>query len=330
MENEKNKQIYSITRNEIINIAAQVIDSEANAIFLQHKAINENFIKAVLLIANAKGKIVFSGVGKSRYVALKVSATFSSLSIPSFFLDPLDAFHGDIGSLSKDDILFLFSYSGKTKELVELLIEANKREILVISITSDSNSFIFKNSTIPLEVKYVKEACFMGLAPSSSVVAMICLGDIIGFSVAKIKGITPKDFSYNHPIGFLGFKNKNIEEIMRPLSETPFIYEDSNLAEAIEKMTSFKIGAVCIVDKELILKGFFTDGDLRRTLFQNDIDLKMPINKLMTFHPITAKKFMKVEDIIMKMQKFGFDNIPVVDENNKLLGIVDERDLLCF
>lgn len=330
MENAKDNQIHSIKETEILIDLKNVIEAEYLAIKKQLDIIDERFIKAVHLISKLKGKIAFSGVGKSRYVAMKLASSFSSLSIPSFFIDPLDAFHGDIGSLSKDDIVFLLSYSGKTKELVELLIESKRREILTISLTSNTDSFIYSNSDVSLRIKPVKEACFMGLAPSSSVVAMLSLGDAIGFCAAKLRGTTHRDFAKNHPSGFLGVKTKKVEDIMKPLNKTPYIFENDTLAKAIEKMTSSKIGAVCIVDEELNLIGFFTDGDLRRRISQKNISLDMPIKEIMTKYPITAKRFMTVENIIRKMNDFGFDNIPVVDENGKLIGIVDERDILKF
>lgn len=327
MENAKDYQIHTIEEAEILTDLKNIIDTEALAIKKQIESFDKNFIKAVKVISQAKGKIAFSGVGKSRYAAMKISSTFSSLSLPSFFLDPLDAFHGDIGSLSDNDILFILSYSGKTKELVELLFEAKRRNIITISLTSNTDSLIYLNSDIPLRIKPVKEACFMGLAPSSSVVAMLCIGDSIAFCAAKLKGIKPTDFSKNHPSGFLGIKTKKVEDIMKPLDKTPYIYEDETLARAIEKMTSSKLGAVCIVDKDLKLVGFFTDGDLRRKITQN-ITLHTPIREIMTKYPISAKRFMSIEDVIKKMSDFGFDNIPVVDDKGKLIGIIDERDIL--
>lgn len=330
MEDAKNHQVYTIKETEILLDLKRVIEAEYLAIKKQIDSIDERFINVVKVISQTKGKVVFSGVGKSRYVGLKLSSTFSSISIPSFFIDPLDAFHGDIGSLDTNDILFLLSYSGKTKELIELLIEAKRRGILTISLTSNPDSFLYTNSDLSLKIKPVKEACFMGLAPSSSVVAMLSIGDAIGFCAAKLKGTSSVEFSKNHPSGFLGIKTKKVEDVMKPIEKTPYVYENDTLAKAIDKMTSSKIGAVCIVNKELNLVGFFTDGDLRRTISQKEINLETPIKEIMTRYPITAKKFMTVEDIMRKMNDFAFDNMPVVDENGKLIGIVDERDILKF
>jgi len=317
-----------IDYNEVITTAFSVISMEIKALEKQLSALNINFFNLVYDIYKSKGRIVFSGVGKSAIIAKKIAATFSSLGISSFFIDPVSALHGDLGSLKKDDLCVILSYSGNTSELKNFIFSLKNLNIKTAAITSDENSFLAKNCDVFFKILPVIEACPLGLAPSSSTTAMLAVGDALAFCVAKLRNITTNEFAKYHPSGSIGIKTLKVKDIMRKGEKCPVVLNDSKIIDAIDKMTSSKMGAVCIVDSTNHLLGYFTDGDLRRLISYSNINLNDKIESVMNKYPITVNPDNFVCEAIEKMKKFGFDNIPVVDKDNHLVGILDERDIL--
>lgn len=326
--NTEYQKVHNNLDSFIFETAINVLDEEANSILLQKSYIDDSFIKAVKLISFHSGNIFLSGIGKSSIIAKKISATMASIGISSFYIDPVNALHGDIGRIKSSDIIIILSYSGQTKELKDFIYSLKNREVLIISITSNEKSFLAVNSDIVIKINILKEACPLNLCPSSSTTAMLSIGDAISFCVMNIKGVREVDFSKNHPAGALGKKtNLRVCDIMRKNDLIPKINIDLKVYDAINIMTSFKTGAVCIVDDNDYLKGYFTDSDLRKLIsLRENLDKK--IKDVMNNNPftITADKF--IGEALALLSSKGFDNMPVVDYSNKLIGFLDERDLM--
>lgn len=329
MQTQRHGEVFLKYKKGVSDFIFSVLNKEAEAILKQKETVDDNFIKTIEFISKIKGKIAFSGVGKSKGCAVRLAATFSSVGIPSFFLDPVDALHGDMGVLSDKDAVFVISYSGETKEIKNLILNLKKMGIKIVGMCSNRNSFLSLNSDFCVFLSPVEEACPNRLAPSSSVAAINAVGDSIAFSCAAINSFTKEDFNRLHPGGSLGkITGLKVKDVMRKIDRTPYVLSGSSIALAIEKMTSYKIGAVCVVDSAMLLRGYFSDGDLRRLFSQNKIGLFDKIDSVMNNYPVSISPDRTLEDAVLKMKEMGFDNIPVVDENNILKGIIDERDAL--
>ncbi len=314
---------------EIINIAKKVILTEARQVELQIKHINQQFVKAVELISSLEGKVVVLGIGKSGLIGRKIAATFSSLNIPAVFLHPIELLHGDLGLIRKEDVILVLSYSGETEEINKVLPILKSFGIKIVSFTGNKNSKLAKFSDITITTKIQKEACPYDLVPTSSTTAMLALGDALGITVAVLKGFKKEDFAKVHPSGSLGKQlTLRVKDIMRKGKEVPKVFATTKVKDALLVMTSTKLGATTVVDKNGKLIGYFTDGDLRRYAQKIDNILNIEIEKVMTKNPksITADRL--VVDAKELMKKYNCDNLPVVDKNYKVIGIIDERDVL--
>ncbi|MCX7957155.1 MAG: KpsF/GutQ family sugar-phosphate isomerase [Endomicrobia bacterium] len=313
----------------IIKTARNILTIEAKQLLFQLKHIDKNFLKAVKLILELEGKVIVIGVGKSGLVGRKIASTFSSLGISSIFLHPVELLHGDLGVIKPGDIILILSYSGETEEIKKILPVIKNFNLKIISFTSKLNSKLAKFSDVVINTKVQKEACPYNIVPTSSTTAMLALGDALGITVAKIKGFRKEDFAKFHPSGNLGkILNLRVKDIMRKGNLIPKVFPDTTVKEALLVMTSKKLGATTVVDKNGVLVGYFTDGDLRRC-FQKGINvLNFKIKDVMTVNPKVAYPDELVIEAKEKMRKFNCDNLPIVDKNRKVVGILDERDIL--
>ncbi len=321
------KQQINDTR--IVNLAKKVIITEAKQVSLQTKHINHQFINAVKILLNLKGKVVVIGVGKSGLIGRKISATFSSLNIPSIFLHPVELLHGDLGVLRQEDVVLILSYSGETEEIKKILPVIKSFNIKIIAFTGKKNSNLAKFADVTILTKVKKEACPYNIVPSSSTTAMLAMGDALGITVAILKGFTKEDFARVHPSGSLGKQLKlKVKDIMRKGKMVPKVTPDTKIKDVLFVMTSTKLGATTVVDKNGKLIGYFTDGDLRRAFQRSDNVLECKVSELMTKNP----KVIHPDDLVIEakemMRQYNCDNLPVVDKNNKVVGIIDERDIL--
>lgn len=321
----KSKKTY---RALIIRYAKKVIDSEILALkSLKEKGFNDAFVSLVKDIIALKGKIILSGIGKSGIIARKISATLVSTSIPSVFIHPVEALHGDMGIIEEKDIAVLFSNSGETHEILKLAQYLLKRKIKIYSITNTKNSKLsnYSNATILLHTP--REACPHNLVPTSSTTAMLALGDAIAVTVMKIKKYTKNDFAISHPGGNIGrLVYLKVSDIMRKGEHNPVIYENATVKDAVKVMTETSLGAVSVVDRKGRLKGFFTDGDIRRNI--NRIKPDEPVRFYMTKNPVSIDISGSVMEAAFILENKKIDNIPVVDKNKRVVGIIDERDLI--
>ncbi len=323
-----------VTRKmENINIqrAIDTLNIEAEAIKEQIKHLDEQFIKAVSLIENISGRVVIIGLGKSGHIGRKIAATMASIGVPAIYLHPAECLHGDLGMIMNNDVVIMISYSGETEEIKQVLPVIHKMNVKIIAITGKIKSEVWKDCEAIIDSSVQKEACPYNLAPTSSTTALLALGDALALVISERKGFKKEDFAIFHPLGAIGNKIKRltmqVKEIMRKGKANPIVNDTSSVQDALLVMTGTRIGATSVVDKDGKLVGFFTDGDLRRQIQLYDNLLKKNISEVMTKNPSTLTPNMLVVDAQKILQEKNIDNIPVIDEENKPIGILDERDL---
>lgn len=314
---------------DILKIAKKVVKTEAKEILAQSNNLDENFCLAVKMLAELKGKVVVLGIGKSGLIGRKIAATFSSLGIPSVFLHPVELLHGDLGLIRQEDIVLILSYSGETEEIKKVLPIIRSFGIKIIALTGKKNSKVASSSDVVINTKITKEACPYNIVPTSSTTAMLVIGDALGITVARVKGFKKEDFAKFHPSGSLGKQlTLKVKDVMRKGKLIPKVSPDTKLREALFVMTSCKLGATCVVDENDKIIGYFTDGDLRRLFQKGENVLDKKICEIMTKNP----KVIRYDELVVVakelLKKYNCDNLPVVNEEGKIVGIIDERDIL--
>ncbi|MEE9200217.1 MAG: KpsF/GutQ family sugar-phosphate isomerase [Candidatus Brocadiales bacterium] len=312
-----------------IAFAKEVLELEARAVQNLIRGIDDGFQQAVDLIFNCRGRVVVTGIGKAGIVGQKISATLASTGTPSYWLHPVEARHGDLGRVVKEDVVLALSNSGQT-EVVLLLPHVKKIGAKVIAITGDKESTLALHSDVVLGIGKVEEPCHLGLAPSASSTAMLAIGDALALTVFKKKDLKKEDFAAYHPGGELGKKLLTVDMVMRAGEGNPVTSESTTVIKALEIMTNTRggPGAVSIVDSSGRLCGFFTDGDLRRYLQKGRDFLSRPINEVMTKDPRTAKTGSLAADVYRVLREYKIDQLPVVDDKDVPVGLVDVQDLL--
>ena len=319
-----NKQNY-------ISEAKRAASIQINELKKIKKIFNKSFIKAVDLILNCKGKIIFAGIGKSGLIARKISATFSSVGIPSFFCDPAQALHGDMGQIEKKDILIIFSYSGNTSELTNMIKYANRYNIKIIGIASKPDSILLKASDIKLILPKVKESDVTGMVPTSSTSITLLLGDCLATTIMRQKKFSKEKFKIYHPGGNIGNTLLLAKDIMLVGKKIPIINYKKKFKEALREMNKKKLGTVVITSKQYI-KGLLTDGDLRRGMksFSNNQNLL----EIMTQRPLVVNENMPASKALGLMNEKKITSLLVVSDkdykknNKKLKGIIHIHSLL--
>lgn len=302
---------------------------EAKAIQDQLEHLDNQFIKAVELMEKITGRVVVIGLGKSGHIGRKLAATMASVGVPSIFVHPAECLHGDLGMIMKDDIVLMLSYSGQTEEIKQVLPILKRMNIKVIAMTGKVDNEVWKCCDIIINSKIEKEACPYNLAPTASTTAMLALGDALALEVSKRKGFKKENLALLHPLGAIGKKlTMDVATIMRKGKANPIVNKSASVEQALLVMTGTRMGATSIVDEYGKLIGFFTDGDLRRQIQLHDKLLEKNITEVMTKNPTTVTANMLAVDAAKILQSKNIDNVPVVDENNKPIGILDERDLL--
>ncbi len=275
-------------KNNFNNTAKNVIELEIRALKKLKKYINKSFNQAVEVIANCQSKVICGGVGKSGLIAAKIASTFSSVGTPSFSISANDCSHGDLGSITKKDVLILISNSGNSEELKNIIQYANRYKIKLISIVSKKNSILYKNSDIKLLIPEVQEAGFE-IVPTASTSVQLSIGDALAISVMNYKKFSKLDFKKFHPAGNLGNKLKTVEDLMLIKDKIPFINENDSLRKAIKMINLKKLGVLIVRNKNLMTSGIFTDGDIKRVI-QKKIDPEKKIRNFMSKNPISIEK----------------------------------------
>ena len=320
-----------MNKRNYISLANKAANIQINELKKVKKIFNSSFIEAVDLILNCKGKVIFAGIGKSGLIARKISATFSSVGIPSFFCDPAQALHGDMGQIEKKDILIIFSYSGNTSELTNMLKYANRYRIKIIGVASKPDSTLLKASDIKLLLPKVKEADVTGMVPTTSTTITLLLGDCLATTVMHQRNFSKEKFKIFHPGGNIGSSLLLAKDIMITGKKMPFINHKKKLKEALKIMNEKKLGIVVIL-KNNFIEGLVTDGDLRREI-KNYVKDKN-LNQLMSEKPLVVNENMPASKALGIMSENKITSLLVVSDkdykkkNKKLKGIIHIHILL--
>jgi len=308
-------------------IARDVIELEIKALKTLKKSINNSFSDAVEAISRCQSKVILCGVGKSGLIAAKISATLSSVGTPSFSLSANDCSHGDLGSISKKDVLILISYSGSTEELKNIIKYANRNKITLIGIMSKKNSILYKASNIKLLIPEVTEAG-LGIVPTSSTISQLSIGDALAISTLNKKKVSKKDFKKYHPSGNLGAKLRTVEELMSVGKKIPFVGENLNMSKALRILTQKKLGTLIVRNKSGITTGIITDGTIRRLNQSTDDLKKLNVKSVMTNKPIYVDKEMLAEKALAIMNYKKITCVCVNNVKNKTIGVLHIHNIL--
>jgi arabinose-5-phosphate isomerase len=317
----------------IRQFARQVLDAEAVAIGQVASLLDVSFDRAVRMILDCPGAVLTSGVGKAGIIARKLTATLASTGTPSHFLSPTDAIHGDVGAIRRGDVVILLSYSGESDELLRLMSVIKKLDHPVIAITAHDRSSLAKYASVVLQLGKIDEACPLGLAPSATTTAMLALGDALALTVMKVRNFTADDFALFHPAGQLGRRLIRVKEAMtfRIGENLPVASDALTVSQVLHEVSTIKrrSGAVVLVGADGRLSGIFADSDLRRLLTDSpESVLSRPIAEVMTRNPKRVHQDALASEVMALMKQYRIDEVPVVDDNNYPVGLIDVQDLV--
>ena len=314
--------------NNYIKIAKDVIGLEIKALQKLKRSIDNSFKRAVIAVAKCQSKVILCGVGKSGLIAAKISATLSSVGTPSFYLSASDSSHGDLGSISKKDILILISYSGETNELKNIIQYANRNKVLLIGIVSKKESILYKASDIKLIIPEVKEAG--GIVPTSSTITQLALGDALAISAMEYKKFGKLDFKKIHPAGSLGAQLKTVEDIMLRGNKIPFVKENLNMKNAIKILSDKKLGILIVQNQQKKTTGIITDGQIRRSNQKKQNLNEINVTKIMTKNPISIDRESLAAKALALMNEKKITSLCVYDKKDKLktIGVLHIHNIL--
>ena len=303
--------------------AIQCFKDEAAAVLGLIEKLDENFEQAVELMYGCQGKIIVTGVGKSGHIGAKIAATLSSTGTPSFFINPLDVFHGDLGVMTSDDVVLAISNSGQTDELLRFIPMVLHMHIPIIGMSGNPDSLLAKYSTCHLNVGVEKEACPLNLAPTSSTMAQLAMGDALAIALIEKRDFQPRDFAQFHPGGELGKRLLTTAQDVMFKEDLPVLPPEMHLGEAIILVSKGKLGlGIAMVDGKI--EGLITDGDIRRAMEKWQAEFfDRTVSDIMTRTPKTVKADTKITEIQKIMNKYKVHSVLVVDGENHLLGVVD-------
>ena len=313
-------------------LALEVLDVEHKALELSRKSIGAEFLKAVDVIAKSKGRVVVLGIGKSGLIGRKIAATLASTGTPSFFVHPVEALHGDLGMITPGDVILALSFSGQTEEINRILPSLERRKLTIISMTGHKASKLALMSDIHIPVYIEREACPYNLAPTASTTATLAVGDALALCLLTVKHFEKRDFATFHPGGSLGkLLTQQVKDLMRKGKNNPVVPLTATVQDTLFVMTKTGgVGATSVVDKKGKLAGYFTDGDLRRLLQQGENVLSKKITDVMTKNPHHLTDTLPAIEAAKMIHATHVDNLPVLDKTGKVVGIIDEKDLIEF
>ena len=315
-------------KRKFIKVAKEVIDLEIKALIKLKKSIGETFDLAVQQIIKCQSKIILCGVGKSGLIANKIASTLSSVGTPAFFLSASDSSHGDLGSISKKDILILISNSGETSELKNIIQFANRNKILLIGIVSQKNSVLYRSADIKLYIPKAIEAG--GIIPTSSTTSQLALGDALAIATMKQRKFNKKDFKKIHPAGSLGSQLKTVEDLMLKDTAIPFVNENLKMKNALKILNAKKLGFLLVRDRKKLTTGIITDGELRRFSQKNQNFHNLPVKKVMTKNPIGIDKNELAAKALSLMNNKKITSLCVYEKKNKskTIGVLHIHNIL--
>jgi len=322
-----------MTEQEILKQARRTLAIEAEAVSGLAERLGEEFVQAVKLLLNMEGRAVLSGIGKSGAVARKLAGTLASTGTPAFFMHPAEAMHGDLGMVTGADVVIMLSNSGETDEILNLLPAIKRRGAAIISICGRPSSTLAEEADVALDASVEQEACPLGLSPTASTTAEMALGDALAMATMAAQGFTVEEYGASHPMGTLGRKVLlRVRDLMHSGEDNPTVPTSATVLEALLTMSDATLrGVVSVVDEGDYLQGLFTDGDFRRVMPQvrdrNEI-MDWPVSEMMTANPTTIGPDALAAEAAQIMDEREFDNIPVVDEQGRAVGILDVQDLM--
>lgn len=319
--------------SEVLKIASETLKIEAESILALINRLDQNFLKAVDLILSCKGKVIFTGIGKSGQIARKLASTFSSTGTPSLYLHPAESSHGDLGVISDQDLIIAISYGGEAVELNSLLKFSSRRSIQLIALTGKIKSSLAQAAAIVLNVSVEKEACPLNLAPTSSSTATLAFGDALAMAVLHMRGFKTENFAELHPAGSLGAKLLRVQDVMQSGSALPFVKQETSMKDVISSMTHQSVrGAAVVLNDMGELIGVITDGDVRRLLEKELNILNLKASDVMSKSPRTIEASELAEKALFLMEQFRIQMLIVLDQNSnsplKPVGMLIYQDLL--
>jgi len=314
---------------DLIQIAQETFQTEAEALQRMAERLDRNFLDAVETILSTKGKLIVTGVGKSGLVGAKMAATFASTGTSSFFLHPTEALHGDLGMIGSDDTLLAISSSGESEELTKILPHIKRFEIPLIGLTGNADSTLARYADVWIDISVEKEACPLNVAPTSSTTLTMALGDALAVALMHKRGFQKEDFASFHPGGSLGKKLfVKIKDLMRT-EKLPLIKKDTPLKEAVVAMSEGKLGTVLIVDENDVFTALLSDGDLRRALMREDFSMEQPAIDYATQHPKSYNNTeLLASEALEIIENERIQLLPITDEAGKIIGVLHIHDLV--
>ena len=310
-----------------IQLAKEILNREIAALKRTTKLLDSKFERACEAIVSNKGKVITLGIGKSSFIAMKMAATLSSTGTPALFLHPVDALHGDVGVIKKNDLVIIYSNSGETQELIKLLPLLKLLKCYIISITGNISSSLVRYSNISLDASVTREACPHNIAPTSSIVCALALSDALALTISSQNNFTVKDFAKTHPGGSIGKRLMVTVSSIMIKKNIPLVAGDCKFSQLLEKTTKSNLGLAIIVNDEKKLIGVISDGDIKRIMKENKNSEYIQIKKVMTKKPVIVGPAMLAAEALSVLEDNNINALPVID-NNKVKGIVTLKDII--
>lgn len=316
-------------KQDVLKEARKILEMESKAIRNLVPRVGKEFAKAIELMNACKGRVIMTGMGKPGFIGRKIAATLASTGTPSMFLHPAEAIHGDLGMVTDQDVMIAISQSGETEEIVRIINPVKKIGTKLIAMTSNPKSSLAKAADVLLDLGVTKEACPLNLAPSASTTAALAMGDALALSLHKKKGFRSEDFAMLHPGGSLGKQLLKVKDVMRTGKNNPVVKIHSSVRNALLAITAARAGSCTVVNEKGKLFGIFTDGDLRRHLREDGGNiLNLPVEKVATRNPTVIHEEKLAAEAVPVLKNKRIDELPVVDDNNHIVGLLDIQDLL--
>lgn len=313
---------------DILEQARRVVRIEAEAVIGLLERLDESFVRAVEIIGSCRGRVIVSGIGKSGIIGRKLAATLTSTGTPAMFIHPVDCLHGDLGLVCRDDVFVAISKSGETSEMERLLLLFKRLNVPVVAITGGRDSTLTRNADLVLDVGVPQEACPHDLAPTASTTAALVMGDALAVALLVRKNFRPEDFAALHPAGALGKRLLlRVEEVMLPLGETGIVGCGATMKDALLELVARR-GLCAVVDDRGILAGVITDGDFKRLIGRTSRFMDAPVAEVMNANPKSARPDELCVSVLRVMETFGIISVPVVDNDNRVIGSVHLHDMM--
>ena len=318
----------ALTNDELLALAAEVLDIESRAVKDLKSRLNDDFVAACRLCMETSGRVVVTGMGKSGHVSNKIAATLASTGTPAFFMHPAEASHGDVGMITKHDLLLAISYSGETEEVITILPFVKRMGAKLLAMTGNPKSTMAKTADVHLDISVSEEACPLNLAPTASTTATLAMGDALAVALLKNRGFTAEDFARSHPSGNLGKRLiLRVSDVMRSGDRIPAVSADVTLRDALFEMTDKGLGMTAIVDSTKKVLGIFTDGDLRRTLDDGADVRSTLIRDVMHTNCKTTSADVLAAEALHLLEEHKITSLLVIDDSGTLVGALNIHDL---